>query len=518
MMRDAYQAPQNRQDEKKTYQSVDGFWSIPAPLHQSEEMTYNFTGLGGKVRAIMGARPDMPDDERRELAYTTMRLAFEHIMSRVILALEKDVELLANPPQSLVISGGVASNAFLRTIATSTLQARGFGNVTVTVPKPRWCTDNAAMVAWAGSKMYEAGWTTDKSFLPQGEWPIEEIIAGVDCWLRNGVAASPDTASKAAAPQEDKARLPDKSEGQDPPLPSMADRREAKAESVKSPEEKSSEIKPKSGENEPSGKPDPALSSSQDGQHAPDSKGPRSLIEKPAFGTLPWRAAERLERLKNSPLAPTKRTKAEVQLRRVSSRREKPAADPVWKLNAAMKRLLGPMARPAAAPLTNPEAFSSGISDFTHPGDGRIAKLGPDKRPAEPRDRPPRVLKAVEGARREPEEAGRTAKVVPRAVAEKGRAVESDPVSKPQHSTTDKPRRTPSTIAPGEKKMANDGAKRVPLRGGEVKKEGEVKIEEEEGKREKRVVRLLPPASADNQAPEGSLQTGLNRLKRWIGL
>lgn len=498
-MSSAYQAPQNRQDEKKVYQSRDGFWSVSPPLRQSEEMMYDFTGLGGTVRAIMLDRPDMGSSERKELAYTAMRLAFEHIMSRVIMALERDVELLANPPQSLVISGGVASNSFLKVVATSTLQARGFGNVAVTVPKPRWCTDNAAMVAWVGLKMYEAGWTTDKSFLPQGEWPIEEIITGVDCWLRNGVAASPDTVSKAAAPQEDKTRLPDKSEGQDPPMPSTANRREAQA--------KFSEIKSKSGD-KPSGKPDPALSPSQDGRHAPESKGSGSPKEDTTRAP-PSLAADRPARPKRSPPAPTERTKAEAQPRRISSTTRTPD-DLVLKLREAEKQLLGPSARTAARPLARPQVIRR--------LDGQIAKLEPGERPAPQRGSPVRVKMAPYGARRQPEEAGERAKAVLGAVAEKGKAAESVPTPKPRPATPDKALGRPSPMAPGEKKTVNDGPRRVPLRGAKVEKEGDTKVKEGEEKREKRFVRLLPHAPAGNQAPEGSLQTGLNRLKRWIGL
>ncbi|KAG8164877.1 hypothetical protein KVR01_005152 [Diaporthe batatas] len=190
-MLDEYKPPQEYHEQVQVYHSKDGSWSLPPPLRHTKDMTYDFTGLGGKARAIMQQNPDMQRMERMELAYHTMRLAFEHLMSRVILALENDPELLASPPQSLVIAGGVASNMFLRNVAASVLQARGFGHVDVRAPRHMYCTDNAAMIAWAGQKMYTAGWTTDLSFLPQDEWPIEEILTGVDCWVhKDDVEAS----------------------------------------------------------------------------------------------------------------------------------------------------------------------------------------------------------------------------------------------------------------------------------------------------------------------------------------
>lgn len=222
LMQGAYEAPQKRHDEIEIYESENGSWSLRPPLRLSRDMTYEFAGFGGQVRKIISERPDMENRERAELAYQTMRLAFEHIMSRVIMALQDDEELLANPPQSLVISGGVASNQFLRTVAASMLQARGFGNMNVTAPRPYLCTDNAAMIAWAGQKMYRAGWTTDLSFLPQAEWPIEEILTGVDCWVRKDAVNPQKSGSNATASQQGKTELPGKPELKEPPLPSTA--------------------------------------------------------------------------------------------------------------------------------------------------------------------------------------------------------------------------------------------------------------------------------------------------------
>lgn len=180
-LRTAYRAPAKREDEIQIYNSTAG-WSIPPPLRLSREMKYDFSGLGGMVRSIIQDKPDMQGDERAELGFHTMRLAFEHLGSRVIMALENDEELLANPPKHLVVSGGVASNKFLLRVLAGMLIVRGFSDIRVTAPSIKWCTDNAAMIAWTGAMMYQDGWKTQETFLPKGEWPIEQILSGTDCW------------------------------------------------------------------------------------------------------------------------------------------------------------------------------------------------------------------------------------------------------------------------------------------------------------------------------------------------
>lgn len=530
-----YQAPQT----SEVYQSKDSSWSIPPPLRQSQEMKYNFTGLGGKVRAIMDERPDMPEEERAELAYTTMRLAFEHIISRVIMALENDEELLANPPRDLVMSGGVANSRLLGRIARAMLKARGFDNVTLVVPSAQYCTDNAAMIAWAGLKMYEAGWTTDKSFLPQGEWPIEEIITGVDCWIQKPLAASRKPTSNAAAPPQDKLQLPDNSAHKDPPLPStasssaepnaptapnagVADRHKPDAKSVPPTDGEVAKSKSKSQDNEPSAKHDPGRPSSQDGQHAPDSEQADSQQETTARATPspPGRSP---------PAPPTKRAKAKEQPPRGESDAEEPD-DPMGPLREAEEQLLRPSVRRVAGGLTNPPKTSR-RAVATHAVDGRLSKIGSDTRPADRelrlmrnlfweramRSMPAEMIVDTSALDRAAEEARKTAGEAPRGPRQTGEAVGSGPAGKPQLAKSGKPKARPGTVPTGERRVVSDGPRRPPWRSGKAGREGERHVRELDGEEKRQVVRLLPPAPPPADK-EGPLRAGVSVLKRWIGL
>lgn len=180
---DFYVAAKSRKDEIKTYKSKFG-WVLQPPLQGTRAMKYDFNGLGSQTRNALRANPEMTEAERQVLGTQFMRLAFEHLVGRVILALETDEDLLRDPPKHLILSGGVASNMFLRTIIHETLKARGHKGVKLCVPSPGYCTDNAAMIAYAGWKMFLDGWTTDLDFCPTVKWSIEEILTGADCWTR----------------------------------------------------------------------------------------------------------------------------------------------------------------------------------------------------------------------------------------------------------------------------------------------------------------------------------------------
>lgn len=211
--RHAYTACATRRREHDVYRSEHG-WEIPPPLRENRVQAYNFSGLNGGLHKILRARgggggggdgdgdaaAGFTDEQRRALAFDVMRIAFEHVMSRVVMVLEQDEELRAAPPGHLVLSGGVASNLLLRTVARRTLDARGFPAVRVATPEPKWCTDNAAMIAFAGAQMFLGGWETDGAALaPLSAWSIEDLLTGVDSWRRRpGVVMPEDMETDAA--------------------------------------------------------------------------------------------------------------------------------------------------------------------------------------------------------------------------------------------------------------------------------------------------------------------------------
>jgi N6-L-threonylcarbamoyladenine synthase len=113
-------------------------------------------------------------EEKRDIARETMRVAFEHVAYRVVLSLQSLAEDSA--PRSVVLAGGVAANSFFRHILASTLCARGYPDIKLYFPPPSYCTDNAAMIAWTGLEMYEAGHTDPLSIRAIRKWPLNQLL------------------------------------------------------------------------------------------------------------------------------------------------------------------------------------------------------------------------------------------------------------------------------------------------------------------------------------------------------
>ena len=72
----------------------------------------------------------------------------------------------------LVISGGVASNQYIRSALRNLADDFGYNFV---APPIKLCTDNAAMIAFAGLERYMAGKINDVGFNPRARWSLEEL-------------------------------------------------------------------------------------------------------------------------------------------------------------------------------------------------------------------------------------------------------------------------------------------------------------------------------------------------------
>lgn len=188
-----YSAPSTRAEEIEDRVSQNWGWSLPVPLAEqgkSRAAEFTFAGFGSHVRRICLANPNMTHEERRDLAREAMRIVFEHLAMRTVWALQA-LNQQGQRIDTLVISGGVASNGFLRQVLQRWLACKtGFGEgaVKINAPPVELCTDNAAMIAWCGMEMWRAGWESELTIKAFRKWSVdprvEGGILGVEGWKR----------------------------------------------------------------------------------------------------------------------------------------------------------------------------------------------------------------------------------------------------------------------------------------------------------------------------------------------
>jgi N6-L-threonylcarbamoyladenine synthase len=134
---------------------------LPRPLVGSAEPHFSFAGLKSAVaRAAASGAHSVPD-----LAASFQQAVVDCLVDRSRIALTACPDATA-----FVVAGGVAANGAIRGALTE-LAAR-FDRPFVA--PPLWlCTDNGAMIAWAGAERFAAGLFDDLSVAARPRWPLD---------------------------------------------------------------------------------------------------------------------------------------------------------------------------------------------------------------------------------------------------------------------------------------------------------------------------------------------------------
>jgi N6-L-threonylcarbamoyladenine synthase len=134
---------------------------LPRPLVGSGEPHFSFAGLKSAVQRAVASG----DFRREDIAASFQQAVVDCLVDRTRLALDK------SDAPTLVVAGGVAANQAIRNALADLAQTNGRR---FSVP-PAWlCTDNAAMIAWAGAERLVAGLTDDLDAPARARWPLDE--------------------------------------------------------------------------------------------------------------------------------------------------------------------------------------------------------------------------------------------------------------------------------------------------------------------------------------------------------
>ncbi|KAI0259673.1 Gcp-like domain-containing protein [Gloeopeniophorella convolvens] len=174
-----------------TQADTDASLVPPMPRTLPGVLGFSFAGLHSTVERAVAARGGdgaaLDARTRAALARAFQDAAVGQLEEKVRLALR----LCAREGvgvRHVVVSGGVASNTYLRTRLGATVADEGAGLVSLVFPPPALCTDNAVMIAWAAMDRLLVGDTDDYSILIRPKWSIEELSgpSGPDVVLGRG--------------------------------------------------------------------------------------------------------------------------------------------------------------------------------------------------------------------------------------------------------------------------------------------------------------------------------------------
>lgn len=146
-------------------------FAFPRPLMGQDSCDFSFSGLKTAVRRAVDALPagDVSIADAADICAAFQSTVGEIIVDRITRAIDRYLAAAPARP-TLVVAGGVAANTHLRGLLTRLCQTRGLH---FAAPPLALCTDNAAMIAWAGIERAARGLIDDSRFAVHTRWPLD---------------------------------------------------------------------------------------------------------------------------------------------------------------------------------------------------------------------------------------------------------------------------------------------------------------------------------------------------------
>ena len=145
-------------------------FALPRPLLGRAGCDFSFSGLKTAVAQLVATYPDgaLPKRDAADIAAGFQAAVVAVLADRARHAMADFAA--THGPRSMVVAGGVAANAAIRTALTDAATRAGFG---FAAPPLRLCGDNAVMVAWAAIERLRAGAADRLDQAPRPRWPLD---------------------------------------------------------------------------------------------------------------------------------------------------------------------------------------------------------------------------------------------------------------------------------------------------------------------------------------------------------
>ena len=146
-------------------------FDLPRPMKGRPGCDFSFSGLKTAVRHAVEALPPGPVGKKdtADLCASFQAAVADVLADRCGHAIET-FRGVCPAGRHFVVAGGVAANAHLRERLRPLVESAGLEFV---APPQRLCTDNGAMIAWAGIERLKLGLTDGLDFAPRPRWPLD---------------------------------------------------------------------------------------------------------------------------------------------------------------------------------------------------------------------------------------------------------------------------------------------------------------------------------------------------------
>ena len=165
--------PGGPQVEKEAARGDATRFALPRPMHGRKEADFSLSGLKTALRLEAEKIAPLSDQDVADLCASFQQAVVDVVLDR----LRAGVRIFRakyGAPTAVVAAGGVAANQAIRRVLHRLAFEVG---APLVVPPLDLCTDNGAMIAWAGCERLALGLTDTLDVAPRARWPLDEIAA-----------------------------------------------------------------------------------------------------------------------------------------------------------------------------------------------------------------------------------------------------------------------------------------------------------------------------------------------------
>jgi N6-L-threonylcarbamoyladenine synthase len=144
-------------------------FAFPRPMLGRADANFSLSGLKTAVRNEASRLGQLEPQDISDLCAGFQAAVLESTADRLSVGLRLFHEQFG-PPRALVAAGGVAANQAIRS-ALQAVAARA--QTTLIIPPPALCTDNGAMIAWAGAERLALGMIDTMDAPPRARWLLD---------------------------------------------------------------------------------------------------------------------------------------------------------------------------------------------------------------------------------------------------------------------------------------------------------------------------------------------------------
>jgi len=150
-------------------------FNLPRPMAGREDPHFSFAGLKTAVRHAAARIAPLSEQDVADLCASFQAAVCDAVADRVALSMRAAVRMLPEGrDKGFVVAGGVAANKVLRTALKGVAEDFGFS---IYAPPLELCTDNGAMIAWAGAERLSLGLVDGLEVPVRPRWPLDPDAA-----------------------------------------------------------------------------------------------------------------------------------------------------------------------------------------------------------------------------------------------------------------------------------------------------------------------------------------------------